>query len=1564
MTANRPEDRDPQGLGLASPGAYAVLVGAGHHVTGSELPRLPAVDTTLDDLRSLLADVCGMAPERVLRLPVDATPMDAVNVLESTVERAVGPVLFYYVGHGLLGPKDDLYLATHGTRHAASISHAVSYRTVKDLLGTAVGGSAVILDCCFSGRAGPAQGHRAEDPFASARPDGSFLLTSASHFAASFAPQGARHTLFSGRLLGLLRDGDPGGPPLLTLDDLHDGLVRSFVDEPLTPRQWSEGTLGRLVVAANHAYPPGRERPRTPPADVPCPYPGMKPFAPEDHIHFTGRDDVVEELVARVCAAHAPDPVVLVGSSGVGKSSLLRAGLLSELHRRHEAGSTSSSPWPVLLLPAPGAEPLQALARLWSEAVGAPFDEVLAELADGRFPGPRQARPPCGLLVIDQFEEIFTRCADPEERLRFIRVLYAPAQRSEEPARIPRPRIVISLRADHYGSCLAEAPLARVLARGQLPLTPMSTESLRTAITEPARRAGLTLETGLVERLLHDLRERESTGGAHGVVPPQTAPDTALPFLAHALRETWLARDGAVLTLAGYQATGGIWKSVATATERLYADLDAPEQAALRSLLLRMVEITDGGEVVRRPLRTPRQDTTAHEWLGTTPGQKDTDAGDSVPAEGSDAEVSPRRSGPDSRVLDLLARARLVTVDRDSAQISHEALLHTWPRLHTWIRDARNELRVHQQLTEDAALWLRNGRGRAYLYTKDRLPAVRPWLVPDTAPAIPLDTAARRFLEASVSAAARRTRHLRAVLAIVLCVLLAASGTFAALWNDATEQRERAEDQQRRSVARSLVLRADALRDTQSEDALRFGAAAQRLFPTSEGRAGLVSTLAGHHRVTFLSGHTGPVKSIAYRPDGHVVATAGTDRTVVLWDAAARVGPAGAIGPADRAAGRLISRLPRQKAALTAVGFSQDGRTLAIGSQDRSVTLWNVADLARPRRVAELRGLTGVVEAAVFSPDRRSLLTGGAGTDAVLWDVTVPRSPRRLSILKGGSSGPVHGVAFSPDSRTAVVDGAGPAPTIWSLTDREHPTHLGFVPVRGTAQTSVFSVSIAADGDTLAVATSDSEVTLWSVRQLVHTDDQRPLATLSEHTGPVRGVVFSRDGRRLATAGGDGTAQLWDVGDPLSPRLLTRFTDHTEAVTAIAFHPDGRTIATASDDGRAALWEVADSLLPRRDAVTAAPDTTVLTAAFTPRRQLLVLTQAYDEKDLDGPMLPAQLRDATRPTTSERLASLDAGDVSTAAFSTDVGLLVTGSRAGRVQLWDVEDAGHPHLLGAVSVKGSVLALAFSADDHTLAVASDDFEGRHEEVELWDVSDPGAALRRSARLPAGQVNSMAFSPAGSLLAVATESQTASLWDLADPSHPRSLVSLGTREIPGLSVEFSPDGRRLALADSSRRVTLYDLGERARAAARPRSLGSVGADIGKADALTFDSTGTMLAASIWGEGDSTMLWDVTDSARPIPLSAMTGTGESMGSLLLFTPDRHGLITAGDATTELDSSMTPQRVAPSQLTHWDIRNAVAVVDDPVRAACVVTGRGLSDAEWNRYADGLPREQTCPAK
>lgn len=341
--------------GLAAPGARAVLYGTGSHVRGSELPDLPSVDTTLDDLRRTLIDVCGMGPGRVVRVPADAGAAEVVDAVEEASSAGGGPVLFYYVGHGLLGPRDDLYLATRDSRSARHLARSVSYRTVRDLLGAGGNGSLVVLDCCFSGRGGtpPSEGG-ARRAFASAAPRGSFLLSSASHYALSFAPEGEPHTLFTGRLLGLLNEGDPAGPPLLSADRLHAALDEAFADDArVDPARRSEGTLGSLVLARNRAYPPHPTGSGTAerPADLPCPYPGLEPYRAEDSAHFFGREELTDRLIELVEEIPDGGQAVLVGSSGAGKSSLLRAGLLAGLEDR------TTSPGPALLLPAPGPHP-------------------------------------------------------------------------------------------------------------------------------------------------------------------------------------------------------------------------------------------------------------------------------------------------------------------------------------------------------------------------------------------------------------------------------------------------------------------------------------------------------------------------------------------------------------------------------------------------------------------------------------------------------------------------------------------------------------------------------------------------------------------------------------------------------------------------------------------------------------------------------------------------------------------------------------------------------------------------------------------------------------------------------------------------------------------------------------------------------------------------------------------------------------------------------------------------------------------------------------------------------
>ncbi|MFE5091685.1 hypothetical protein ACFRCI_15075 [Streptomyces sp. NPDC056638] len=1457
MTVGSGETRP--GPGLASPGTHAILIGTGRHVPGSTLREIPSVDTTLDDLQRVLQAVCGIPAERVHRVPADAGPTDVIAAVEHVVAAATGPVLFHYVGHGLLGPGNELYLATRTSRSAEEIAGTVSYHIIKGLLGQAVDGSAVILDCCFSGRAAMPGSGRGVNPFAAVRPRGGFLLSSASYYDLSYAPAGERHTLFTGRLLDLLESGDPSGPPLLTLDHVHAALDRALRDGPARPYRQSEGTLGDLVLARNRAYrdAPGPED--APPADVPCPYPGMESFRAEDSGYFHGRDALTESLLAAVKTS-VPGPLLLIGASGVGKSSLLRAGLIARLESDEEE-------WPVFLLPAPGPRPMSQLAELWAGYTDRPLEEVRAALGEGRLAPPLPGHRPCRLLVVDQFEEVFTRCQDDEERARFISVLT-----KQEPG---GPRIVVSLRADHYGSCLDHPGLVRALAVNQLAVPPMTTADLRTAVEHPARAAGLTLQAGLTDRLLHDLRQ----GGRAG-----------LPFLAHALRETWLRRSGAVLTLAGYQATGGIWQAVTTTTEKLYQELDDSGRAALRELLLRMVHVTaDGSDAVRRRIPT--------------------------------STLLPSRH--DAALVDRLVAARLVTINQDSAQISHEALLHAWPRLRRWIDEDRAELRLRQQISYDADAWLAAGRDKAFLYRGTRLQSASELLEQDRLPRDPVGDflaksgaaeGAERALEA------RRIRRLKQALgavALVLCLAVTAAVI-------AVQQRGTADAQRRLATYRALRAEAENLGATQPQTALRLGVAAYRLQPSAEARSALFDTLAQSHfagrtRLTGRSLHTTVLSA-----DGGTLAVDDLDdrRRVLLWDV--RV-------PGEQ---RRLAAFTACQDELSSVSFSPDGHTLAVSCEDGTIGLWKVRGPTPPDRIVTLpvTALPGKAEAVRFSPDGRTLgAVGWWKSDTsfgalVLWDMRNSAQPRQLGIRRGVYDS--EQLEFSADGRTlATANGT----VMWS----EDPPDKDSITHRGGA-------------------------TLWDITDRAHPK------SLTRFEGVEETLAFSPDGRRLVTTDG-GTIQMWNISTPAEPRRERSWNGHKTYVTAFAFRADGKILATGSMDETVVLWNVTDPVNPSKALTLSQHDRTVESVAFsTDGRQLVsaagdevirwkatvrgpraveALGQEGSVSGLDispdGKLLATggnretvDLWDFTHPLRPKRLASLTGHTkgIEAVAFSPDGRALVSGDTAGTLLFWDLTDPARPRRAATARRPHPIFSLAFSPRGTTL-VATDGIILTGSAT-LWNVEDLDRPREQGAFSNAGLAYTPRFSPDGRLLALPTQLK-ATLWDLNPATKPVELPSGKP------SSAFAPDGRTLATGDIDRPVLLWDISD----PRHPRKIADVTEpEGGDFSSFAFHPQGNLLAGA--GEDGDIVLWAVGERSRSHRAATLTELTDSV-EIVRFTPDGRYLLGADGRNVLL----------------WDLDDFPDISADVIGRACAVAGGGLTKEEWDRYVPGLPYRQTCPS-
>jgi hypothetical protein len=484
-----------------------------------------------------------------------------------------------------------------------------------------------------------------------------------------------------------------------------------------------------------------RRRPVTaaePPPARPAepPYRGLESFRPRDAPNFFGRETITTTLVGQLAATLDTGGItMLVAASGAGKSSLLRAGLLPALAKDALPGSMT---WPVVLL-SPGDDPLATLVREipdLTQALAAPAgsrhlvvnvnqrrDQLAQRVRTAlRVYAEREAGPGARLvLIVDQAEEMFTLCEDEHRRRVFIAALHAastPAQSVAEPQPPPAPALVlVSIRADFTEPALEHEPLSQAYEDRLVVLGRMTGEQLRAAITMPARRAGLRVDPDLVEHLLRETGARGGAARAAGRARRSHADPGLLPLLSHALLATWQQRTTGTLTLAAYHRGGGIDQAIARTADRTWAQLDTDEQTAAMNLLLRMVRI--GHDTPDTPRRRDKRQLI---------------------------EQAPPNRAAARKALHTLATARLITLDAESAQITHEALLHAWPLLSDRLAQERHDNLIRQDLDDATAEWT-SDQDPGRLYRGGRLALARGWA---TRHPQQLSPAAADFLAASL----------------------------------------------------------------------------------------------------------------------------------------------------------------------------------------------------------------------------------------------------------------------------------------------------------------------------------------------------------------------------------------------------------------------------------------------------------------------------------------------------------------------------------------------------------------------------------------------------------------------------------------------------------------------------------------------------------------------------------------------------------------------------------------------------------------------------------------------
>ncbi|MFD3706297.1 NACHT and WD repeat domain-containing protein [Nocardia sp. NPDC058658] len=1118
-----------------------------------------------------------------------------------------------------------------------------------------------------------------------------------------------------------------------------------------------------------------------------CPYPGLRAYLPEEHTLFFGREQATAEFVELVRATTGI--VVLIGASGAGKSSLLAAGLR-----------------PAIDLPAatmtPGSTPAAGLA------------EVLTD-------DPR-------VLIVDQFEELFTLCQDEAERSAFLAAL----------ADLPS-TVVLALRADFYEQCLHYPVLRNSLQRNSYLLGSMSMEEVTRAITAPAEAAGLTLEPGLEELVLTELRGIGGHLSADGYDPG------ALPLLSHVMSATWQQREGRKLTVAGYRKAGGVAGSVAETAELAWSELTSGQQTAAQELLGSLVTVGQDGRDTRRTVDR--------------------------------AELLGRSVDPDAsaEALEVLAASRLLALDAGSVQFSHEIVLTAWPRLRGWIDTDRVGHLVRQRLEHDAAEWETANHDSTLLYRGTRLDNAN-----EHTGGIAVGPRVRAFLQASRRAARNGGRWRMVAVAVVFALL--ATGVIAV-------DRTRLADQ--RALDRDYAELMAAAHRTRTSDpsiSAQFLLAAYRIRPDDATRTQLLNSQDAPLAVTEPA-HQQGVSMLAYRPADALLVTIDNASDTAFWDLRDPARPrristslgtrihqldfipgstdAITIGDpgtqlwnlADPASPRLIHTLDTRRAntiaidsrgtrlaaveasTLTlwdirdrsrpsptvtrplagdhhAVEFGPEGTVLAVGSvtfdtgHSDSVQLWDTST-ARPLGPPISITVGDVLQEVALSPDGTSLAIGTYGAKGTgsapssqfeLWDITDPRHPRSFGASTRVDNDVLASIVFHPNGHL-LATGSDEAARLWNITDPAQPVQAGPALSVSPSACPQARLSLCSGGPTSMLFLPDQPVLLGAGHDGLLRTWTLPRSTVDVIPRMPSGPVFDRDGDRMAMLTRTGDVVVWDTTDPRRPVRLSTIAG-VRGLSNPALSADGRTLSLHDREGRRRIvFDLDDPRHPRP--LPGWPTGGAAQSTVKGNRMLLTFTESVQMWDLPD-------RGAPTPLGSPITARV--GKVVGGGFSPD-GSLVEVILAERRdewdnhyfrQIWNLDDPAHPRLIAEVDVELTTVLQPsqFLPDNRTVAVAKDDRFG------LWDTDAPETftPFADSVRTEIGSINWISASADGTTLAVSSDDGTTGLWNLDDPHAPRKYSGpLGPADGRNRQVTLHPRGEQLMLVTDNGQLGVWDL-----------------------------------------------------------------------------------------------------------------------------------------------------------